>query len=149
MKHELETDFELNIASIVDCLTVLITYLLASATFLTLGMFAITVPTFSDEVPDQMPPEIQLTIQLNSNRKIQLSLDGKSREKFTVQGPSQNWDYSALAERLLEVQKRYPKLDNAVLSAEDSVDYQSMVKAVETIRKVFPRVAISTEDVGS
>ena len=46
-KHAGETDFELNLASIIDCFTVLITYLLVSASFISLGILDVSVPVMA------------------------------------------------------------------------------------------------------
>src|SRR4051812_5233414 len=121
MKHGFDTDFELNIAPIVDCLTVLITYLLASATFISLGMMSVTLPSFNDEFSPADRPEVTLTIQILQNKTVSIVSEGadSSKHRLGGTGPQQ---MAALKQYLQTFKSRFPKLDGVVVSAEDSVE---------------------------
>ncbi|MGZ3709823.1 MAG: biopolymer transporter ExbD, partial [Bdellovibrionota bacterium] len=71
-------DFELNIASIIDCFTVLITFLLASASFLSIGIFDAGVAAGAAESKDSKPPSVQILVELQPDHRLSVKLTGKS-----------------------------------------------------------------------
>ena len=73
-------DFEINLAPIIDCFTVLITYLLVSASFLSLAVFdvevAINQPTLKTENAPLTPPPISLALLLRESHGFDLKVIG-------------------------------------------------------------------------
>ena len=57
-----DSDFELNLASIIDCFTVLITYLLVTASFITLGILDVTVTSSLASTEQTHSPDVMLTV---------------------------------------------------------------------------------------
>jgi biopolymer transport protein ExbD len=143
-----EQDFELNLASIIDCFTVLITYLLVSASFITLGTFDVTVATPSDqaEETDPPPPEVSLAIRLAEDSGLELELSGREQRRLEVPARSPgSIDLDGLDARLQELKNAYPALDGAQVSAHDTVRYRNLVQVIEHSRAVLPKVALSGE----
>jgi biopolymer transport protein ExbD len=144
---EIEADFELNIASIIDCFTVLITYLLLSASFITLGIFDVTVavPSAVEATPPPIPPELTLTIGVHRNNDLKIETEGKETGSFTINNARGLQDLEALEKYLKQVKEKFPKLDSAMVTAEDTTEYKELVKTIETTRKTLPQVALSAD----
>jgi biopolymer transport protein ExbD len=147
-KKELEADFELNIASIIDCFTVLITYLLLSASFITLGIFDVTVASTAPAETTAVPPasqELTLTIGVQSNNDLKLETEGKETNSFTIPGHEGAQNLEALEDYLKKIKQKYPSLESAMVTAEDTTLYKELVKTVEVTRKTLPQVALSAD----
>lgn len=147
-------DFELNLASIIDCLTVLITFLLASASFLSIGIFEAGIAAGGESASSEgQTPGVQLTIELKENKEIQLKLTGKLNQVFTFpsnqQTPGQSnshsdemkdWNFSEMKEKITSLRSQWPDLKQAILVADNSVEYQEVVKAMENLKEKIPQV---------
>jgi len=145
-KKEIDPDFELNIASIIDCFTVLITYLLVSASFITLGMFDVTVASHSpSDVVDSVPPPLTVTIGILKNFEIKVSTEGSENNSYKIPQKEGGMDLESLTANLQKLKERFPKLEAAMITAEDTVDYKELVKTVEATRATFPQVALSAD----
>jgi biopolymer transport protein ExbD len=147
-KKEIDPEFELNIASIIDCFTVLITYLLLSASFITLGIFDVTVASSSP--PDKVdtttpPPKLTVTIGLLKNNDIRLNTDGSETSKVEIPNKDGSGDFDVLTANLQRIKEKFPDLSAAMITAEDSVNYREVVKAVAVTRATLPQIALSAE----
>ena len=143
-----EQDFELNLASIIDCFTVLITYLLVSASFITLGTLDITVATPSDlaQPQDPQPADVAVTIRLAAGGALKIEISG--RENRSIDLPARQAgeiDLEGLDTRLNQLHSQYPALDGAQVAADDSIRYRQLVQVVERSRAVLPKVALTGE----
>src|SRR5690349_10579471 len=93
-RSEEEQDLELNLASIIDCFTVLITYLLVSASFIALGSFDVAVAKPpSDSIQQEEKPEVSLAIEMEPNRDLKLKLSGAERASFVIPAKDGFWDF--------------------------------------------------------
>ena len=145
-----EQDFELNIASIIDCFTVLITYLLVSASFITIGVLDVNVAPSSPSVT--LPSEaskapLTIFVNLRATKGIQLRVDGASEPLIAFPPKDGDWDFTSLSDQILGLKQKYPELASATLNAADDIEYREVVKAVETIRKNVPAVTMGDEPV--
>jgi biopolymer transport protein TolR len=143
-----EQDFELNLASIIDCFTVLITYLLVSASFITLGTFDVTVATPSDQAEESDPPpsDVQLSIRIAEDAGLKLELSGRDQRQISIPARSPgSMDLDSMEARVLELRENYPALDGAMVSAHDTVKYRQIVQLLERARPVLPKVALTGE----
>ncbi len=138
-------DFELNLASIIDCFTVLITYLLVSASFITLGTLDISVATPSnDESVQAVPPAVSVSIHLDDGEALRIELSGQEQRMIAI--PSREAgrrDLASLQGQLEQLKGRYPELDGAMVTATDSVKYRELVQVVEKTRTVLSKIALS------
>ena len=141
-KVEEAQDLELNLASIIDCFTVLITYLLVSASFIALGTFDVDVarppgPEAASEVP-----EVTLTIEMEQNRDLHLKLGGKERANIVIPAKDGFWDFDALTEKLEGFKTKWPSLKAALLAADSAMQYKEVVKTIEITKKSIPSVTL-------
>jgi hypothetical protein len=81
-------------------------------------------------------------VTLESDRRIQVRLNGKKNETWTVAAREGTWDFDGLSNRMGDLKKQFPAVDGLTLSARDETEYKDVVKALETIRKTIPAVLL-------
>ncbi len=128
-------DFDLNLASIIDCLTVLITFTLASASFLSIGILDAGVSSAGEEAKSEIPPEINLSIELKQDQRIELKIQGKVNKTDTL-------SFEKLTPYLKELKARWPSLQSATLLAQNRVEYKEVIKTMEELKKSLPLVLL-------
>ena len=135
-------DFELNLASIIDCFTVLITFMLATASFLSIGIIDAGVAAAGAQAQSSEPPPVTLTVELKKNRSISVSLTGKENHKEQVEAARDGYDLDGLNSRLQVIKQRWPALQAATLQAESDVEYKDVILSMEMTRKSVPAVLL-------
>ena len=128
-------DFDLNLAPIIDVFTVLITFLLASASFLSVSLFDAGF-TQVEAVGDPSPPPITIELKIEGPEKFHLEVKGKTALKETYR------DLASVTEQLQQLQGKYTKIDSLTLSASDDVEYDQVVHAMEKVRAVMPGIVL-------
>src|ERR1051325_9357420 len=106
-------DVDLNLAPIIDCFTVLITYLLVSASFISLSIFDVGISASGEAAPGQAPPvpPLSVILQLKVSKGIDLKVSGGPQNvnlTFPIGANRQSaWDTDTLALKLQEVQRKW------------------------------------------
>ena len=129
-------DFELNLASIIDCFTVLIAFMLASASFLSIGILDAGIAAGGVESTGQTPPSVTLTIEMKKDQSYELKISGKASGTYRAGTPEQ------LSSQLAQLKSQYSDLSAATLIAEHDVEYKEVVRSMETIRRSMPAVML-------
>lgn len=135
-------DFELNLASIIDCLTVLITFLLASTAFLSIGILDAGVAAAGSTAKDGTPPPINLTLELSKEHKMMVKMTGKSNASESVSAKADQWDMDTLTQKLQAIHQRFPTVNAITLQADNAVEYKDVVQVMDTTRKTIPVVLL-------
>ena len=142
-------DVELNLAPIIDCFTVLITYLLVSASFISLSVLDVGVSASgagAAAAPAGTPP-LNLSLKLAADQSMEFHLTGGDKhldEKMAFPRTAQGgWDMVELAKRLKYMKTKYPTLKEVSLSADPTVHYKDVVKMIEATRKSMPKVYLA------
>ncbi len=134
-------DFDLNLAPIIDCLTVLIAFVLISASYLSVGVLEAGVAASGATQQVDVTSPVSLSIDLRRDHSILVTLSGKKHRSHVVPAaPGGRWNYDALTDHLAFVKSEWPMLKQAVLMAENDVDYREVVKSMEITRKAVPSV---------
>jgi biopolymer transport protein ExbD len=143
-------DVDLNLAPIIDCFTVLITYLLVTASFLTLNAVDVSVSASGTGAPppaaaDNKPPPWAMSIELKSTYEMEILVKGGPKsEKFTyVIQAAPGWNFDLLNQRLRSIQKQWPSLVEASVTAHPTVIYKDIVTVLHEIQATMPKVYIS------
>lgn len=128
--------FELNLAPIIDCFTVLIAYLLVSASFLSLvaldvGAAAPTAPALA-----AMENKPTLEVHVLSAANHRLTLRGQST---TPLGDSNG----KLAEAVEQAIQSHPEIREVTVRAEPGIPYGTLVRAIEEIKTRVPAVFLA------
>lgn len=124
----MEQDAPVNIASIIDCFTVLITYILAAASFISLGALDAGIAGAADPTVtvDKNPVSLHIHVLDASHLKMTSSSNQTGNSV----------DFSRLGEEITGFKAAHSALKAVTLSAADSLSYQDLVRVVASIRKV-------------
>lgn len=138
-----ETDFELNITPIVDCFTVLITFLLVSASFISFGVIDAGVNSDAVSSDQTAPSALSLTVEIRQNLDVALVVSGKlTRSRVFSKGKEKWFDAEPYLAELKSLKEKYPDTDMVTLSAANGVPYKNVVEVLEISRKVTPNVLL-------
>lgn len=142
--REVEQNFELNLAPIIDCLTVLITFMLASAAFVVINILdaGFAPESLVTSTNAQGSPEVTLTLRLQPDRTLVLTMAGKAVQALRIPAAAGDWDLRKLGaelERLKAGTKGEPDIS---LASDDLVEYQEVIKVMDQVRKTFPSVVL-------
>lgn len=143
-------DVELNLAPIIDCFTVLITYLLITASFINLAAMDVGVSATGSAAPSEQPmgpPPMVMTMQMSEGGKLVMNISGGKLTTDIVVSiePLQNgsWNLNELAGRLRQIQERWPDIKDVSISAEPAVKYKDIVTVINETQRALPKVFIS------
>jgi biopolymer transport protein ExbD len=142
-------DFDLNLAPIIDCFTVLITYLLVTASFIALNAIEVGVSANGEAPAEASAPTdtpLNMEILLAADRNVSIKLIG-GPENLDLSIPlapaGTSWDLAGLSARVADIKQRYPALQDASVTAEPTVKYKDMVTIIESLKKVFPKIFLA------
>ncbi len=143
-------DVELNLAPIIDCFTVLITYLLITASFINLAAMDVGVSaTGSAAPPDQPqgPPPMIMTMLMSEGGRMTLTVSGGTLKSDMVVAvePQANgsWNLNELSGRLRQIQTKWPQIKDISVSAEPTVKYKDIVNVINETQRTLPKVFVS------
>jgi len=135
-------DFELNLASIIDCFTVLITFMLASASFLSIGIMDAGVAAAGTSSTNATPPSINITVELGKSDIITLRTTGKATNTIQIAAKAGSWDYENLTQNLMSLKAKWPDVNAVTVNADNSIEYKNVIKTMEVARKTLPAVLL-------
>lgn len=129
-------DFDLNLAPIIDAFVVLIAFMLASASFLSISIFDAGF-TPAEALGDPSPPPITLTLNIkDKDGGYEVIVKGKTNNTTKYSTPEE------AGKALEEIKAQYPTVDSVVLTADDGVTYEGVVKVMEKVRPVMPSMVL-------
>lgn len=131
-------DFELNLAPIIDCLVVLIAFLMVSLSYLSIQMLDAGVSSPGGTVQSSNKG-VSLNVEIKGGDKLQLTIQqgNKTIEK----------SYIALADldgsivSVLAKTKLTP--ETALLSADDQIPYEQVISVMDQVKNHVPKVQLS------
>lgn len=140
-----DQDFDLNIAPIIDCFTVLIAYLLISASFVSIGFFDVGVSTTAEVSAPTLPkaPQEFMSVGLREGERLEIKLTGPETATLSVParvGPAR--DYEGLLAEVRKVRARWPALSEASVSGDGQVEYREIIQVIEALKKEIPKVFV-------
>ena len=135
-------DFDINLAPIIDCFTVLITFMLISASFLAIGVFDASLAVDGAPAADAKPPSIRIDLELTPKMDIQIRVTGKAKMEKTVAATGGDWDLKALAAEIGQLKAQWPDSRSVVLTAHDDVEYRHIVRIMESIKSQLPAILL-------
>ena len=126
-------DVELNITPIIDCFTVLITFMLASASFISIGFFEASTPGNTTEAQTK-EPEIEAILHLKNNHLLNLKVKGKMNYSLSFNYENKD-DFKKIDDELLKLKKGEYQISSILMTADDEVDYQSMTQIMDHLNQ--------------
>lgn len=152
----------LNITSFVDVLSVLLFFLLSVATLEKLGSHNVNLPRQSEAFATESTVEVKnLTLALSlGGLKLRgiITPQGREPELLTVEMPIRDgrYDLQRLQQELSRIKSGYKTDDAIILMVGDDVNFDSIVKVMDTVREriegakgerrittLFPEVSLS------
>ncbi len=117
-------EVDINITPIIDCFTVLITFLLASASFLSIGFFEVSTPGNGVDAA-QTEPDTELVVKVKSNQIAEFREKGKKNGilRFDLSKPD---SVKSLETELDTLKSNDYKLTQILVSADDEVGFQAL-----------------------
>jgi biopolymer transport protein ExbD len=135
-------DFDLNLAPIIDCLTVLIAFMLASASFLAIGILDAGVSAAGDTATTATPPPIAVEIQLSANHSMTIKVTGKANTTTPITATGTDYNYDFMNQNLAGLKAKWPEFNAVTLLADNTVEYKDVVKTMESLKKTMPAVLL-------
>lgn len=139
-------DFDLNIAPIIDCFTVLITFLLVSAAFLSVGFFDAGLSAAGATAKSDKPPSVTYTLEVQPGKTLKLGVTGRETRNSTFKSVTKDgaaeYDFDQLTDQLKKFKAKYPDVVSLTLSADNKVTYAEVISVMERARKVLPSVLL-------
>jgi biopolymer transport protein ExbD len=135
-------DVELNLAPIIDCFTVLIAFMLVSASFLSIGLLDAGIAAAGPSTDKSTPPPVSIEVVIKNGLALQVKVSGKENRTLNVAVKDNALDLEGLAAQLKPIQDKWKTVNGATISAESDVEYREVIRTMETTRKHFPAVAL-------
>lgn len=131
---ERSQDFDINLAPIIDCFTVLITFMLASASFLAIGIFDSSVAAPGPASTNAAPPSISIEIVLNTTKEIEFKVTGKTKIDKKLTAQAGDFNTTQLIAELESMKKSFPDTHSITISAADDIEYLNIVRMMEVLK---------------
>lgn len=136
-------DFDLNLAPIIDCFTVLIAFVMISTAFASVGIIDAGIVAGGQTPITAAEAEVKLQVEMSPHGEIEMRLSGKeSREISLAPLEEGRFDTARMGLVLGEIKAKWPSLEKTRLLAHNSIPYQEVISSIETIRKTLPGVAL-------
>ena len=126
-------EVELNITPIIDCFTVLITFLLASASFLSIGFFEVYTPGTTASA-ETIEPDVEVVLRVSANQMVEMKLKGK-RNGVTHYSVSDPAALEKLEGEIEKIKAEKLTLNQILMTADNDVPYQSLTKVMDSLQK--------------
>lgn len=133
-------EVDLNITPVIDCFTVLITFLLASASFLSIGFFEVSTP--GPSMPNQTKePEIEVVLKLKSDQSVVLSWKGKRSGSKEFKSDVAH-ELESMTNIIQNLKKDAGEFNQVLVTADDAVPYSFVAKVMDQIQVVETAVVM-------
>ena len=120
----------------IDIFSLLNTFLLFTATFVSIGLIQVQVPFLSNATPDQKPTR-SLDINVDVGRDqivLRTAYTSAPAKKNSNSFSSSPEGIAALHRALIELKHRNPKDDKVTLYSDEDVSYRKLVEVLDAIK---------------
>ena len=124
-------EVELNITPIIDCFTVLITFILASASFISIGFFEASTPGPGD-YSESKQTDIDATVRIHNNGAIELKWSGKKNGNIRIDSIHKE-SGKKITEAIENLKKEKLSISAVMISASDQSDYGELAAVLSAI----------------
>lgn len=130
-------DIELNIMPFIDVFSLLNTFLLMSAVFLSVGILEVQIPFLTSAPPDKSPDERTLEVKIDMEKdKVEVTAayskppanEQKKDFKLTKE------DMAALHKFLVDIRRSSPETDKVQFFTEDDVIWKDIAKVLDAVK---------------
>jgi len=137
-------EIEVNLIPVMNLFVTLIPFLLLAAAFYHVGVIPTSLPSQTDESSDIAADTRAVTVNLMIEKdKISLSASSAVLDEDTLASLSlsisrteKGFDLEVLGKALYEIKRRYEKSDTVIVLPGDRVEYQDVVRILDTAREI-------------
>jgi biopolymer transport protein ExbD len=130
-------DVELNIMPFIDIFSMLNTFLLFSAVFLSVGVLEVQIPFLSNAPPPEKTEdkrEFKVSVDVNrENVEVQTSFTKPPEEAQKHVFPNTKEGLVQLHAKLVQIRQEKPETDKATVYAEDDVIWDSLSHVLDAV----------------
>jgi biopolymer transport protein ExbD len=131
-RHHRHDAAELNITAFMNLMVILVPFLLITAVFSRLAILELNLPGSSSEAAEPQDQTFQLEIIV---RQDKIEVGDRNQGLLGIYPNSEGgYDFVALADKLLELKKRYPTKTDASILLEQDIAYDTLVQVMDTVR---------------
>lgn len=128
---------ELNVMPFIDVFSLLTTFLLFSASFVTIGILEVQIPFFSSAVqpPDKPVRSIDINLDLTEdNIVLTTSYTMAPTDEKKYEFPVDEKGIGELHEQLYEVRTENPEDDKITMFVEDTIQYEKLIEVLDAVK---------------
>ncbi len=136
-------DFHLNIVPIIDCLTILITFMLASGVYLSIGLLPVGVAAPGESLKEQtnLHP-IKIDVEMKLDHSFLIKVKGTSVPEKRIAASADYWNMPEMVQTLTGLNQSLPKLEQLTLIASKEISYQQVIDAMQNMKKSIPKLEV-------
>jgi biopolymer transport protein TolR len=136
-------EFELNIVPVIDCLTILVTFMLAAGVYYSIAMLDIRLSAGGKEKDlAAKEPAVSIGLDLHTDQSVTLKLSGRESRSLAIPGKDGHVDTRTIGRELASVRERFTDVKSATLTSSKEASYQDMVSVLDVLRKSHPDVLL-------
>ena len=122
---------ELDITSFLNLMVVLVPFLLISAVFSRVSILELSVPTAAGG-SEIVKPNFTVEVVV---RKAGLELANGAQVVAALPKEDDDYDLEKLSEMLVRLKKDYPKKEDATVLMEPDIEYDALIRVMDTVRE--------------
>ncbi len=126
-----DTDVELNITPIIDCFTVLITFLLASASFISIGYFEAHTPGPGDQT-ETNKPDVDAVIRIRKSGMVELKWTGKLSGTRRIDGINED-SLRVITGDLNKIKDQKLTINQVMIHADNETPYSNLASIMSAV----------------
>lgn len=131
-------DFDLNLAPIIDAMVVLIAFLMVSLSYLSIQMMDAGVSAPGGTVNSSVQGlSLDIEVKANDEVLVKLEKNGRAVKRISSTFTSLDADLGAL------LKGENSKPETALLNAQDAIQYDQIIRAMDLVRNHVPKVQLS------
>lgn len=131
------TDVELNIMPFIDIFSMLNTFLLFTAVFLSVGILEVQIPFLSNSPPPEDPKEareFKVAVDVTKEQvEVQTSYSMPPEQLQKYPFPNNPDGLKKLHEKLVQIRKDLPETDKATIYSDDEVLWDSLSQVMDAV----------------
>jgi hypothetical protein len=135
-------EFELNLAPIVDCFTVLITFMLVSASFISIGILEAFPNAAAQASTDSTAPRESLQLELRLGGSAEIQISGPQKINYPIAAKEGMWNQEVILQTLQGLKTKFPQIQSLTLSAQNEVEYVHVIRWMETLHPFFGQIRL-------
>ena len=144
----------LNIMPFIDVFSMLNTFLLVSASFVSIGILKVQIPFFSNAPVDKSKParvmDINITVEKEKMDMVtRWSLPPDDETKKEYKNDKEGW--GTMHQDLIAMRQHSPDADKVTLFYDDDIRYDNVVSVIDTIKTLKdgdPTLSVKDEKTG-